>query len=194
MRAREGASPDEYSEVTVRAAGPNEAFRVEKAIRELGFDARAVASRFQEARQFFVFMEVLLSAVGTVGLVVAGLGIMNTQLMSVMERYQEIGIYKALGASDGDVRVLFLTEAVVLGALGGLGGLVLARAVCWLLQWALNAYAARQGVEGLSSVFCFPAWLLAGAVAYALLISLISGVYPASRAASIDPISALRRG
>ena len=63
---------------------------------------------------------------GTVGLVVAGLGIMNTQLMSVMERYQEIGIYKALGASDGDVRVLFLTEAVVLGAVGGLGGLVLA--------------------------------------------------------------------
>ena len=60
LRSQEGASPDEYSEVTVRAAGPNEAFRVEKAIRDLGFDVRAVASRFQEARQFFVFMEVLL--------------------------------------------------------------------------------------------------------------------------------------
>jgi putative ABC transport system permease protein len=125
-------------------------------------------------------------------LVVAGLGIMNTLLMSVMERYQEIGIYKAIGASDSDVGILFLTEAAVLGLIGGLSGLALARVVCWGLQWAIGIYASREGIEEFGDVFRFPLWLLAGAVAYAVLISLLSGVYPATRAARVDPIRALR--
>lgn len=181
-----------YSRVTVRTDSPQTAFRVEKQIAAMGFGARAVAGRIKEARRAFLFLEVLLSAVGTVGLVVAGLGIMNTLLMSVMERYQEIGIYKAIGASDGDVGILFLTEAAVLGLLGGFSGLVLARVVCWGLQWAIGIYASREGIEEFGDVFRFPFWLLAGAVAYAVLISLLSGVYPATRAARVDPIRALR--
>ncbi len=181
-----------YSRVTVRADSPQTAFRLEKKIAAMGYEARAVAGRIKEARRAFLFMEVLLSAVGTVGLVVAGLGIMNTLLMSVMERYQEIGIYKAIGASDSDVGILFLTEAAVLGLIGGLSGLALARVVCWGLQWAIGIYASREGIEEFGDVFRFPLWLLAGAVAYAVLISLLSGVYPATRAARIDPIRALR--
>jgi putative ABC transport system permease protein len=134
----------------------------------------------------------LLTAVGTVGLVVAGLGIMNTLLMTVMERYQEIGIYKAIGASDGDIRVLFLMEAAVLGCIGGVGGLVLARVVCWILQWGINEYARRQGIQGPIPAFQFAFWLLAGAVAYSVAISVLSGLYPATRAAKTDPIRALR--
>jgi energy-coupling factor transporter ATP-binding protein EcfA2 len=126
LRADAELPLDSYPEVTVRAERPAAAFRLEQQIRDMGFEARAVAGRIKEARRVFVFMEVLLAAVGTVGLVVAGLGIMNTLLMSVMER--------------------------------------------------------------------FPLWLLVGAVAYTLLISLLSGVYPASRAARVDPIQALRRG
>jgi putative ABC transport system permease protein len=158
----------------------------------MGFEARSVLSRVKEARRFFVFMEVLLASVGTVGLVVAGLGILNTLLMTVMERYQEIGIYKAIGASNGDVRILFLTEAAVLGLAGGLGGLLLAKIVCWFLQWGINQYALHQGIEGPTDAFHFPLWLLAGAVFYAVVISVLSGLYPASRAARIDPIHALR--
>jgi ABC-type antimicrobial peptide transport system permease subunit len=192
FRADGTAAAAGFAKVTVHADSPGDAFRVERRIAALGFQARAVAGRIQEARRVFVFLEVLLSAVGTVGLVVAGLGIMNTLLMSVMERYQEIGIYKAIGASDGDVRILFLTEAVTMGLAGGLAGLVLARSVCWVLQWAITIYATRQGVHDVGSLFHFPVWLLAGAVAYAVAVSLISGVYPATRAARVDPIRALR--
>ena len=110
----------------------------------------------------------------------------------MLERYQEIGIYKAIGASDHDVRILFLTEAALVGLAGGLGGLILARLVSWILQWGVNAYAMRQGVTGPLVLFDFPFWLLTGAVLFATLVSILSGLYPASRAARVDPIRALR--
>jgi putative ABC transport system permease protein len=192
LRNQESASLTGYPLITVHTHKAADVFRVEKTIQDMGFEARAFANRIKEARRFFVFMEVLLTAVGTVGLIVAGLGIMNTLMMAVLERYQEIGIYKAIGASDGDVRVLFLTEAAALGVLGGLGGLLLARVVCWILQWGIDQYARHQGVEGPLGAFEFPLWLLVGAVLYATGISILSGLYPASRAARVDPIEALR--
>jgi ABC-type antimicrobial peptide transport system permease subunit len=166
---------------------------VEKQIRELGLDTRSVLGEMREMRTGFIFLDVLLAAVGSVALVVASLGIINTLLMSVLERYQEIGIYKATGASDGDVRILFLAEAGLVGLLGALGGLVLGRVVSFLLDIVVNKYARSQGLDQELSVFAFPFWLLAGAVLFAVVLSIASGVYPASRAARIDPIRALRR-
>ena len=133
-----------------------------------------------------------MRAVGSVALVVAGLGIVNTLLMSVLERYREIGTYKALGASDGDVRVLFLAEAGLVGLLGGLGGLALGRVVSWLLEVIVNGIARSKGIDEPVMVFAFPWQLLAGAVLFALAVSVAGGVYPASRAARVDPIRALR--
>ena len=183
-----------YGRVIVRAKSPSDVLRIEKQLRAMKFETLSVIDRMKEMKKFFVFMEVLLSAVGTVALIVAGLGILNTLTMTVMERYQEIGIYKSIGASHGDIRWLFLVEAAAVGFLGGMAGLVLARVVSWCLGWAFNAYAAKQGVEGPEAVFVFPIWLLAGAVVYSVVVSVVSGIYPASKAANIDPIAALRRG
>ncbi len=149
-------------------------------------------TQMKEMRTFFVFLKLLLASVGTVALVVAGLGILNTQLMTVMERKPEIGLYKAMGASDGDVRLLFLTEACVVGLCGGLGGLLLAGVVAALIQWGAGIYLSSLGVEGPLVFFRFPLWLLFGAVAYSMLASVVSGLYPAGRAARLDPIQALR--
>jgi putative ABC transport system permease protein len=165
---------------------------VEEAIRQMGFKTRTMLSRLEEVRTFFVVLDVLLASVGTVALVVAGLGIVNTLLMSVLERYQEIGISKAIGASDGDLLVLFLTEAGVIGLLGGLGGLVLGRVVSWLIEIGANAYARTQDVTAQLDLFAFPLWLLAATVIFSIVISVLAGVYPALRAARVDPIRALR--
>jgi putative ABC transport system permease protein len=127
-----------------------------------------------------------------VALVVAALGIINTLLMAVLERYREIGAYKALGASDGDIRLLFLAEAGLVGLLGGLGGLVLGRVVSLGLEVVVNAVARDHGIEGPVMVFAFPWPLLGGAVLFAVVVSVLAGVYPAGRAARIDPIRALR--
>jgi putative ABC transport system permease protein len=147
-----------------------------------------------ELKEFFLFMEILLTAVGTVALIVAGVGILNTLTMSVMERYQEIGIYKSIGASHGDIRWMFLVEAAAVGFLGGVAGLILARVVSVFLSWAFTTYAAQYGIGGPDAVFVFPDWLLLSSVLYAIVISVVSGIYPASRAANVDPVQALRRG
>lgn len=192
LRSGKSDSGAGYQRATVRVEHISHLTSVEREIQEMGFKTHQILSRLEKARQFFVFIDVLLAAVGTVALVVAGLGIVNTLLMSVLERYREIGVYKAIGASDADLLVLFLTEAGMIGLLGGLGGLALGRVVSWLLEIAVNVYAKGQGVTEHMAVFAFPFWLLASAVGFAVVISILSGLYPALRAARVDPIKALR--
>ena len=184
--------PRGYARAIVRVEHPSDLLRVENRLKEMGLRTQTAVGRLDELRTFFVFLDVLLAAVGTVALVVAALGIINTLLMSVLERYQEIGTYKAVGASDGDVVVLFLTEAVLLGFFGGLGGLALGRVVSWGLDIGINMYARNQGVDAPLVFFNFPLWLSLATVAFATLIAIIAGVWPALRAARIDPIRALR--
>jgi putative ABC transport system permease protein len=193
LAAGGSAKASGYTRATVRVRGPADLDAVESAIREMGYDAHATLGHVKEMRVFFVLLQVLLAAVGTVALVVAGLGIVNTLLISVLERYQEIGIYKAVGASEGDLAVLFLTEAAILGLAGGLAGLALGWGVSWVLELAISAYAVRYGVTERLDLFAFPFWLLASTVLFAAVVSVMAGVYPAVRAARVDPIQALRR-
>jgi putative ABC transport system permease protein len=162
------------------------------ALGAMGYRTETFVERLDDMRAFFLLLDTLLAAIGTVALVVAGLGIVNTMLMAVLERTREIGVHKALGATDGDVRWMFLVEAAAIGATGGLGGLALGWAVSTALELGVNAYARSEGVAADVLAFSFPLWLLAGAFAFAVSISVIAGVIPATRAARVDPIHALR--
>jgi putative ABC transport system permease protein len=180
-----------YQRIVVRVERPGDLFEVEERIRGMGFLPHNNLKSIDQMREFFILMDLVWGAVGAVALLVAGLGIINTMLMAVLERYREIGAYKALGASDGDIRLMFLAEAGLVGVLGGLFGLVLGRVVSWLCEIGFNAFARSKGIEEPMASH-FPLWLLLSALAFAVLVSLISGVYPASRAARVDPIRALR--
>lgn len=193
LKAGRSATELGYRSATVRVRSPSDLMAVEAEVARMGFHTRTIAGRFEEIRMFLVFLEVLLGAVGTVALVVAALGIVNTLLMSVAERYQEIGIYKAVGASQGDLAVLFLTEAGLLGMLGGLAGLAIGWGGAQGIELAVNLYAQRQGVEGHLDLFGFPGWLLAAVLLFSTGVSIVAGIYPALRAARIDPIRVLRR-
>jgi putative ABC transport system permease protein len=181
-----------WPSVTVRTKDPLQVPEIETAIEEMGFRARSLITQMDRLRTFFLVIHVLLAAVGTVALVVAGLGIVNTLLMAVLERTREIGTYKAIGASDGDIRLLFLAEAAVVGLLGGAGGILLGRAVAWAIGVGVQIFARTRGIDRAIELFSFPVWLTVGAIVFALAASLLSGVYPASRAARLDPIRALR--
>jgi putative ABC transport system permease protein len=136
-------------------------------------------------------MDMFLIAVGMIGITVASLGIVNTMVMSILERYREIGIMKAVGATDGDVQRIFLFESGAIGLLGGLFGLGLGWAVSMVINAIVNTLMARQGVPHME-YFSFPWWLCLGAIAFSILVSLIAGVYPTRRAARVDPVVALR--
>jgi len=192
LKRGDGSGGEGYSQAVVIAEHPSHVLAIEKGIRGLGYTTSTLIGRNEEMKRFFVILQVLLAAVGSVALVVAGLGILNTLVVAVLERTTEIGIYKAIGASDGDIRTIFLVESVLVGAAGGLGGLALGRAVSWLLGVFVNAYAAGQGVEAKVAIFHFPGWVLGGALLFAVGVSILGGLYPASRAARVDPIDALR--
>lgn len=180
-----------YRHVVVRVERPGDLFEVEERIKAMGFEVHNNLKQISQMREFFILMDLVWGAVGAVALLVAGLGIINTMLMAVLERYREIGAYKALGASDGDVRLIFLAEAGLVGVLGGVFGLVLGRIVSWLCEIGFNAFARSKGIEE-PMASAFPPWLLLTALGFAVGVSLVSGVYPASRAARVDPIRALR--
>lgn len=192
LKAGDNPMAADYASVTVRVRDPARLDEVEKEIRGMGFDTRTVLSRLQDMRKFFLAIQLLLTVVGSIALGIAALGIVNTLLMAVLERYQEIGLCKAIGASDGDLFVLFLTEAGLIGLLGGLTGIALGWLMSWGMEAAASAYARQQGITGRLDLFAFPPWLLAVSIAFAVVVSVVAGIYPALRAARVDPIRALR--
>jgi putative ABC transport system permease protein len=129
----------------------------------------------------------LLAAVSAVSLLIAGIGIMNIMLVTVTERTREIGLRKAVGATKTDILSQFLVESTLISGTGGLAGIGAAFAVAWLLTHV------RSGASGFASA---PPVITGGSIALAfgvsVAIGLFFGSYPASRAASLDPIQALR--
>lgn len=180
-----------YSMVSVKVKSPQDVAPVEKVLQAKGYRTFALMDQLDQMRIGFLIMDMFLVAVGMIGITVASLGIVNTMVMSILERYREIGIMKAVGATDGDVQRIFLFESGLIGLLGGLFGLLLAAAVSLVINAVINAIMARQGAPHMA-YFDFPWWLCLGAIAFSILISLLAGVYPTRRAARVDPVVALR--
>jgi putative ABC transport system permease protein len=183
--------PASYSLVTVRVAAPAQVASVKAKLEARGLRTFAMIDQLEEMRIGFIIMDVFLLAVGMIGITVASLGIANTMIMSILERYREIGIMKAVGATNGDVQRIFLFESGVIGFLGGLFGLALGWIVSFVINQVVNGLTAQQGVP-FTQYFRFPWWLCLGAIAFSVLISLIAGILPTLRAARIDPVIALR--
>ncbi|HKN25732.1 MAG TPA: FtsX-like permease family protein [Candidatus Acidoferrum sp.] len=180
-----------YPSLSVRAKSPSLVEALEASIKNLGFNAFSLLDASKSLRTFFSVFDLLLGIFGSLALAVATLGIVNTLVMAILERRREIGVLKALGASDSDVQQLFFVEAGVMGLLGGILGVGFG----WLLGRAItfgtNVYLKRQNLNPieLSSV---PWWLVISALVFAVVVSLLAGLYPASRAAKLNPVDALR--
>ena len=185
------SGPATYSTVSVRVRSLQDVPAVKEQIESLGFGTFALMDQLREMRIGFLIMDMFLIAVGMIGITVASLGIVNTMVMSILERYREIGIMKAVGATDGDVQRIFLFESGSIGLLGGLFGLGLGWAVSAIINEIVNILMARQGAPHIE-YFSFPWWLCLGAITFSVLVSLLAGVYPTRRAARVDPVVALR--
>ena len=180
-----------YSAVGVRLSSPGYVETVTEQLEQSGLRTFAFVDQFDEIKKVFLFMDMFLFAVAMIAITVSALGIINTMVMSVLERYKEIGIMKAVGASDRDVRRIFLFESGMIGFVGGVLGLVLGWIVSVVINQVANHFTSGQGVPYMD-YFSFPWWLCLGAVAFSVVISLSAGVYPTLRAARVDPVVALR--
>jgi putative ABC transport system permease protein len=185
------ANKTTYASLSVRAKSPSQVEAVETSIKNLGFNAFSLLDASKSLRTFFSVFDSLLGIFGALALAVATLGIVNTLVMSILERRREIGVLKALGAADSDVERLFFVEAGVMGLLGGILGVTFGWLLGRAVTYGTNVYLHRQNLNSieLSSV---PWWLVLAALAFAVLVSLAAGLYPASRAAKLNPVDALR--
>lgn len=180
-----------YTAVTVKVKSPRDTDEVEQKIKDMGFAAVSVADVLRGQKRAFILLDLLLGLVGSIALTVASLGIVNTMVMSILERTREIGIMKAIGGSDEDIRKIFLFEAALIGLMGGVAGDLLGWVVGRVINFGANYYLQSQGAPG-ANLFLIPWWLSSGGVAFAMVVSLIAGSFPALRAARLDPIQALR--
>jgi len=180
-----------YSSVSVKLSSAKYVEPVKKKIQDWGFKTFALIDQLEEMKKAFIFMDMFLFAVGMIAIVVASLGIINTMVMSILERYKEIGIAKAVGASDRDVKKIFFFETGVIGFFGGIFGLILGWMVSMLINLIINSFATRQGAPYVN-YFSFPWWLCLGAIGFSIFVSLAAGIYPTIRAARVDPVIALR--
>jgi putative ABC transport system permease protein len=180
-----------YSSISVKVRKPSQVQTVEDAIKKMGFTTFSILDASRSIQTFFKVLDVFLGIFGSLALAVASIGIVNTLVMAILERRREIGIMKAIGASDGDVKKLFFAEAGAMGILGGIVGVVLGWGIGKIINAGTNVYLRSQSLPA-DNFWAVPWWLVLFAIGFALLVSLISGLYPAGRAARLDPVQALR--
>jgi putative ABC transport system permease protein len=190
LRDTSGDKPS-YASLTVRVKSPSLVDATEAKIKDMGFGAFSLLDASKSLRIFFSVFDLLLGIFGSLALAVATLGIINTLVMAILERRREIGVLKALGAADRDVKQLFFVEAGVMGMAGGVFGVFLGWLIGRTLTLATNIYLKRQDLPGVE-ISSVPWWLIGGAIGFAVFVSLVAGLYPASRAAKLNPVDALR--
>lgn len=181
-----------YDQVVVQTTGLGVVTAVSQAITDMGLDAESLQAILEVANQVLSLMQALLGSVGGLALLVAALGVANTMMMAIYERTREIGVLKAIGASPGEIRLLFTVEAALIGFIGGVFGLILGTLLGRLVDWIGHQFLINEGLTGIGQLSVVPLWLAVGSVLFATLIGLLAGLYPAARAARLDPIVALR--
>jgi putative ABC transport system permease protein len=189
---RSTAGARSYSMLTVRMKSAAYAEKVEASVKEMNYSAYSYLDATKSIRRFFAVLDMFLGIFGSLALAVAFLAIVNTLVMAVLERRREIGIMKALGASDADVKKLFFAEAATMGLAGGAVGVALGWVIGRAINFGSNLYLHKIMKMPAENLWTVPLWLVGGAIGFAVLVSIAAGIYPAARAARLDPVQALR--
>jgi putative ABC transport system permease protein len=198
MGRRVNRNRDGYPVAIVKMESVEQVLEAADAITALGYQASTPQSFVEGINSYFITQQVLFGGVGAISLLVAAIGIANTMTMSILERTREIGLMKAVGATNRDVLSIFLGEASGIGLLGGAGGVALGWSAGQIINVLALAYFAGQASQGQqfgpppTTAVYTPGWLPVFALIFATVIGLLSGLYPALRAATLVPVVALK--
>lgn len=181
-----------YDSVTLRAANVTGAKALVEKLRKEKFEVQSIDAILDVANRIFTVITTMLALASSIALFVACIGIVNTMIMSIYERTREIGTLKAMGASRSDIRQMFMIEAGLIGLMGGAVGLISS----WIMGRGLNHlatwYARHRELPLPENLFIITPGLAFGSLLFALSIGITAGLYPANRAARLDPLTALR--
>ena len=180
-----------FSKLKVRVDKEENLDIVRNNIMEKGFMVSALSDIIEQAKQVFNVLKIVLASFGIVALVVSAIGMFNTMTIALLERTQEIGIMKALGATSVDIWSMFLSESVVIGFLGGMSGIMIGVFGGEVFNYGVNILASAMGGEKID-LFFTPYWFTMLIIFFSTFVGLLTGFYPAKRAASINPLEALR--
>lgn len=186
------AKGNQYTSIYVKTKSMEDLGKIKTYLDEQKINYFAVDDGLSEMKKAFLILDSILGIIGLISLLVAGFGIVNTMLMSILERRREIGIMKAVGGKNRDIRMIFFFEAGFIGFVGAIGGISLGYGLTRIANLIVNNQYIKDADEFVD-LFSFPWWLVGGSVLFSILISLLAGLYPAIRASSIHPIEALRQ-
>lgn len=188
-----------YTTILVKTSDITAVSGVETSIKALGYTTSSMESIREPMEKAARQKQLMLGGLGAISLFVAALGITNTMIMSISERTREIGIMKALGCYVRDIRVMFLTEAGTIGLLGGLIGCVLSFILSLIINvvslggpTVANFIAAVVGGKNVTRISVIPPWLMLFAIAFSVVIGLVSGYHPANKAVKIPALEAIK--
>ena len=182
---------DGYQLIEVLVESTEEVERVQQIILDMDFNVFSLQQILEQLNSFFVVVQIILAGIASIALLVSSLGIISAMIMSVYERTRDIGIMKVVGGSLGDIKWMFMTESAMIGFIGGIIGLLAGFAIIHLLNFVGSQFLAPG--EATASLALLPAWLAGGSLAFATIVGMLSGVYPAHRATKISPLEAIRR-
>jgi len=181
----------QYEEIKVKATDGKYLEFLKEQIISGGYHVSYLGETIEEANKIFGWIRIALGFLGAVALFVAAIGMLNTMVVALLERTQEIGIMRAIGASRKDIKLLFIQEATIMGFLGGLAGIIIGMVSGRLFNWFLNILAAAFGGKPVN-IFAFPAWFVATIIIVSTILGFVSGFFPARKASKLDPLEALR--
>lgn len=192
MGKRADYKKDGYNQVSVKVESPKIVVDIANQIQEMGYQSYTPQSTVEGINSYFATMKLVFGGVGAIALLVAAIGIANTMTMAILERTREIGIMKAVGATNNNILTIFLGEAAGIGFLGGVGGVLVGWAICAVINALGGSMLATGGGMGTQLAASIPFWLPFFSVLFATVIGLISGLYPALNAATLIPVAALK--
>lgn len=182
---------DRFAQAKVKVQSENYLTPVRDKILNQGFLVSSLSDTVDQANKIFSVIQLVLMSFGVIALVVSAIGMFNTMTIALLERTEEIGIMKSIGASDSDIAFLFILESTLMGFLGGLGGVVLGFLGGKSVNFLINFLAVRFGGQTVN-VFSSPTWFILFIVGFGALVGLLTGFLPARLASKIDPLDALR--
>ncbi len=180
-----------YSQVKIVVNNQGVLAGIRKQVEVMGFKTTSVVDTISQIEQLFSTLRLVLGLLGVVALAVAALGMFNTLTVSLLERLREVGMMKAIGMKSNEVRELFLTESMIMGFFGGIGGLLMGALTGKLLSLVLSVFSVIRGV-GIIDISYVPLGFVFLIGFLSVFVGIATGVYPAKRATHISALNALR--